>query len=133
MAEKLCELKKKGGGGSMSETVLWTNPNPSSNQDNSAVTLSESIENYEKIRVYWKNNKTTSDEVHLDVDVSIFQTMLSTGPMIFSIGSVISGTGYYRPVNYNDDTHVKFGHSSRHGSTTTYDNTSICTKICGLK
>lgn len=50
MAEKLCGLKKKGGG-QLSETVLWTNPNPTDAMNEIVITTSDNISNYKYLSV----------------------------------------------------------------------------------
>lgn len=48
------------GGGTLKETVLWTNPNPSANFNSQNVTLSEDISNYDFIKFVWQNANSGS-------------------------------------------------------------------------
>ena len=52
MAETLCTLRTKGGGvAKQTETVLWTNPSPSSSFAGQTVTLSDDIKNYDYVGI----------------------------------------------------------------------------------
>lgn len=51
MSEVLANLHKKGGGGQLSETILWTNPNGGASLSAGTITLSDSISNYDFIGV----------------------------------------------------------------------------------
>jgi len=68
MAEKLCALRKKGGGGQQyTETSLWTNSSPTSDFAGQDVTLSESFDNYKYVKVRYKLSKTNNTEAALIV------------------------------------------------------------------
>jgi hypothetical protein len=68
MAEKLCELRKKGGGGGKyTETSLWTNPSPTSDFAAQTVTLSDSIDNYKYIAIKYKYDKYGTGTSFTDV------------------------------------------------------------------
>ena len=53
MAEKLCQIKKKGGKkeSGFDETTLWTNNAPTSAFAAQTITLSDSIDNYDYIKI----------------------------------------------------------------------------------
>ena len=77
MAEKLCTLRTKGGGGGgkQTETVLWTNSAPTSNFADQNVTLSDSMSNYDYLKFTYKkatNNATSTSAVFSVSDVKNF-------------------------------------------------------------
>lgn len=79
MAEKLCELRKKGGGGGKyTETSLWTNPNTSSNFATQTVTLSQSVDNFKYIGIKYKYGTTTSDSDYVMAIYSVNALKQST-------------------------------------------------------
>lgn len=58
--------------GGMRETVLWTNPAPTSTFTNGNVTLSDSIANYDYIRFYCRGSTSISTESSVMMPVSDF-------------------------------------------------------------
>lgn len=120
---------KCGGGGALSETVLWTNPSPTSNQAASTVSLTDNISNYKYIKIYWKNVSNGTWETSALVDVEEFTKWTST---YYAIGICASrtstGTVYYRTVSYNNDNSVKISAASE-----SRPERSIITQISGLK
>ncbi len=71
MAEKLCTLRTKGGGGGKyTETVLWTNASPTSSFAQQNITLSDSISNYDYVRIYFRASTTNSAEKSIIFPVS---------------------------------------------------------------
>ena len=136
MAEKLSKLRKNGG--SMSETVLWTNSSPTSNFAAQTVNLSDDITKFDYIRVYFYSSKTSHTEASVLMLVSDFVN-LGTGlnKPRFSIANAnneISGTGNaLRILRYISNTSLNFTEAyeaARESSSTTQ---VIPTKISGLK
>ena len=119
MSETLCTLRTKGGGGSgFDETVLWTNASPTSSFTAQVITLSESIDNYDFIKLEYR--RTTSDATICKVltDVSSWRNIYN---WIDSAGNAnnrmtvqmnISGSNYVRATTCKDATSVSFGSSS---------------------
>lgn len=68
MAEKLQQLKKKGGGsGALTETTLWTNLSPTSVFSGQTITLTESILNYDYIKIVYRGyleDNATSEVIY---------------------------------------------------------------------
>lgn len=68
---------RAGKGGGATETLLWTNPNPSSDMGssgsvNTVITLSESYDNYDMLRIKFKNLKTDATaNLTMDIDPSV--------------------------------------------------------------
>lgn len=132
MAEKLCALKKKGGG-KLSETTLWTNSTPTSSFPNSDITLNNNLSEYDSIRIYYRvstsNNKTT----FVDVSESDFIEMVGIdGTLKVGISCFDGGTTYLRALNYIDNYTVHFNSAGQLGVTTLSNTKCIPVKICGL-
>lgn len=71
MSEKLCALRKIGGG-TLKETALWTNPNPSSSQGTQTITLNQSYEKFNFVKIRFKTY--TSDPVNANTTKSVYMT-----------------------------------------------------------
>ena len=69
MSEKLASIEKKGGG-KMSETTLWTNPNTSVDFANQGVTLSDNISNYSYIKISYKFSRAVADDTAISVIIN---------------------------------------------------------------
>ena len=126
---------KCGGGGALKETVLWTNPSPTSNLSAADQPLSQSINNFKKLVVYYKVSKSDSAETYVTYDVEEFKNyIVGTANIVGAIGCRSSSATYARAVYYVDDTTIRFGGCSRIGTTaSTNDSLAIPTKVCGLK
>lgn len=59
-----------GGGGSLKETVLWTNPNTGAANSTINVTLSDDIDNYDFIKFSWKPQSSTPDSESMNILVT---------------------------------------------------------------
>ena len=126
-----------GGGGSETETTLWTNPDSTyASFAKQTITLSESVSNYDKIRIYFKINggSSSSDISFFDFDTSDLSEVM----FMLGINSTSNSYGMIRGCwfttsheNYTKlyvyDTYVYNGTSS-----TTYNTFLVPTKICGL-
>lgn len=137
MAEKLCQLKKKGGSSSGgAETLLWTNPSPTSSQAMSTITLSDNYTNYDLIKV--EIRRTTGDP---DIKVS---TYISTNDFA-SVGYVgqdrkvffmvaasdLSGYVYYRSLHPVSPNQIQFSAASNGSGTNNV--VAVITNIYGVK
>ena len=135
MAEKLASLRKKGGG-KMSETVLWTNPSPTSAFAAQSVALSDNISKYKYIciKVWFSTSRN-------DILTSIYDTSEITR-CIYNSTYVTPSAGIWRTdarhtrdMYYVDDTHFGFYDDQRIlGSSVTTSNTALIPyQIIGLK
>lgn len=123
-----------GGGGSseLQETVLWTNSSPTSNFANQTVTLSDDINNYEYLKVYYRISTTNSKTIGILVSVDDFKTTASTMPLINPAGvGGNAGNPAQRYFYYASDTTMAIRDAAV--GTTVYNNAVIPTAICGLK
>lgn len=119
MAEKLCKLRTKGGGGGakQTETVLWTNSAPTSNFAAQTVTLSDSIGNYKYVKIVYSITNTTSGQTDIEdviypVDDFRRRTNVSGN---WSIVEDFSSGGYQwtRTSGYVSDTSISMGNCYR--------------------
>lgn len=117
MSEKLCALRKIGGG-TLKETTLWTNPNPTSTMVAQNITLenSEKFSNYKFIKLVGKwatnNNKSLCViypyETFIKTNWSNWDnTMTTLGALMSLNGSAITNC-YMRTFSYLDDTSMRW-------------------------
>ena len=121
---------RTGGGGSATETVLWTNASPSSSFSNKTVNLSGSLSDYDYIKVIWKYNYSSDTRASVIMPMTDFVNSIigsghNTLSMSVSSGSSSSSYGMSR-VLYGSDTTVTF---SNVGST----NYCIPLEVIGIK
>ena len=139
MAEKLCSLRKKGG--KMSETVLWTNPSPTSTFASQTVNLSQSIQNFKYIKFKYANNcYDTTVQSSVIISIEDWINNQSTSGCHIGLGSrgdIGSSVFYYlRFAYYASNTSITFdvGLQSRIGTTSSTENAAaIPLQIIGLK
>ena len=82
----------------MTETTLWTNPNPISAFASQDVVLSDSFDNYKFIKIYAKPYKSSSivGEYYFGVDTLSASTAGSNKPLCSLGCRDSSGNAYYR-------------------------------------
>ena len=138
MSEKLCALRKIGGG-TLKETTLWTNSSPSATFAEQTVTLSDNISNYDYIKIEWcESTSALTNKSSIMVSASEFTRNKNpyynahdTTPAILGRGA--NNVSYLRYIAYESDTQVLFGHALR-GNATGVDNTfTIPLNIYGVK
>ena len=144
MAEKLCTLRTKGGGGGSAtwvETVLWANPSPTSDFATQTVTLSDDINNYDYLKVSYKNLTTSAgvnDPYSVLISVSDFKTSLSgnsTRHNAFTFGGIYapSNTNWTRFMFYDTDTTARFGACTQIGGSQSSNSNAVPLQIVGIK
>lgn len=136
MSEKLASLRQKGG--SLSRTVLWTNPNPTTAFNAQTVTLSDSISNYDYIEVSFYRADTVQTVSRTIIPTADFINMtVANRNMMGAIGYFASaGTTQYfaRTFSYGTDRTVIFRNAAQvGGNTTTYQTGAIPIEVAGLK
>lgn len=133
MAEQLASLRKND---TLTETVLWTNPNPDNPNgfNNATITLSQDINNFSEIRFYYKGYYANLAEVYITVPVLLVKaSVATTGRPLISLGARGEGASFARVVMYNSDTSIIFTNAAQLNLTNTQNTYAIPTKICGLK
>lgn len=137
MSEKLCALRKIGGGTELKETTLWTNATPSSSYAGGTITLSQSIDDFIEVAVYFRAYKTDAIESFVKYTVEEFKEFISTGSTTHAIATISARRGtsasYVREAFYYDGTSIIFGACNIVRTTSTDNNYVIPTKIVGLK
>lgn len=136
MSEKLCTLRKSGGG-KMKETVLWTNPNTTVGFASSNINLSDNISKYKFISIKAQVNTNISNalDYYFDTTDVVNATPSSTYPKIY-IGYYTNSTFFYRVGYYQDDTHLSIADCLYNRSNTTAatgNNAVIPVSISGWK
>lgn len=137
MAEKLCELRKKGGGGGAEqvETVLWTNPSPSSTFAAQTVTLSESIDNFDYIAISYCQSTSYPIPSKIIYSVSDFKKSIQTATNDPIVGLCVSDTSnsYGRKAYYVNSTTIGFTLGYRWNSAYSTNNAANPISIIGIK
>ena len=132
MSEKLCKLRKCGGGNSMKEVELWSNPDPTIQMSNPTLSMSENITNYDYVRIYWRistSNSTESSIIVATGDVSPDAVNNNT----ISFNSRAGGYNFGRMLFLgNTPDSILITTAVRRGQTNVDNTMAIPTKICGI-
>lgn len=128
------------GGGKYREYILWQNPSPSSTFAAQTVTLSDDIDNYDFLKIYYTNHNSesgTNDPYSVLISVVDFKSSLplnATRHNVVTLGSVApSNNRYARHVLYDTDTTVNFGTTTQIGANSTTSVNVIPVQISGIK
>lgn len=121
-----------GGGGTMAETVLWTNPSPTASMGSTNVSLSDNITKYKIIKFTFRHSTTLANEHSILVEINDFLNFgTADGQDCFSAVSRV-GSVYARRVFYESDTSIAFASAIQINGTVTNNNACIPIKITGL-
>jgi hypothetical protein len=140
MAEKLCGLRKKGGG-NLKETVLWTNNAPTSNFTAQNIALSDNLTNYKYLKCVYSISAATDVRGSIIVDGSEFKAM-GMGADKIAYTLMANASPIYlvlrRQMYYASDTQIAFTEGSllNYGNntiTTAQNQVNIPLQIIGLK
>ena len=135
MSEQLAQLEKKGG--SLSETVLWTNPSPGSSFSAQNVALSQSFRDFKYVKIYSKNSVTANATAGIAVEPAdiVNSTIVAYNRIVMLIGAAASNVSaiYSRRLLYVNDTTLNIGATAPLNASGVDNNYSIPTKIIGLK
>ena len=139
MAEKLCTLRRRGGGGTLKETTLWTNSAPSNAFSGTTVTLIANISTYDYIAVdYYITNALVSDENKIRVIMSVSDFKKGKTPVSNNIPTLVICTylnnSYARRIYYSSETQILIGNADIVNASGSYNNyCAIPYQIIGLK
>lgn len=118
----------------MSETTLWTNSAPTNDFSAQTVTLSDSIQNYKAIRIYYRISKTVSDTYYVDFPKELVLNSLNANDKPnMVIAAINSNLTYIRIIRYDSNTTYEIKDAYRINASGTQNAAVIPTKICGLK
>lgn len=141
MAEKLCELRKKGGGGGkQTETVLWTNPNPTSSSGfaGQQITLSDDVDNYDYIGITWAysisytSSEYCEESIYRVSDLKKAVISSSVRKVIPAMASGMSNV-YHRVFYYISNTKLQFIDCYQSGTSTATNTQTIPIQVVGIK
>lgn len=135
MSEVLAQLKQKGGG-ALKETVLWTNPSPNADYASATVTLSQSVENFDFIKIYYKGIKTSVTEMFFIFPIETWNSATRTAYAPWLSIDCRNGSGtvpFARGIipDTNNTVLIDTAHNLTDGSTA--NTIVIPLRICGLK
>lgn len=139
MAEKLCTLRTKGGGGGKyTETVLWTNPNPSSYFTGQQITLSDDVDNYDYIGITWAYSMSYTSSEYCEVaiyPVSDLKKAVTSSSVRKAIPAIASGMSnvYHRVFYYISNTKLQFIDCYQSGTSTATNAQTIPIQVVGIK
>lgn len=138
MALFRCGTLSQGGG--LSETVVWSNPSPTSNFPASGNTAPMTfnadykISDFKYLKLIFRISTSSAEEHCIMVDADDFKTALQTSnkvvPMIAFIGSALT---YGRRFFYNSDTQIDMEYCRQVSGTATARNYLIPVKVIGIK
>ena len=114
----------------MSETTLWTNPSPDSTQSQGNIALSDSIANYDFIKIYYRYGTTSSMNTSCLMSVSNFKS-IATNPNVMLSAGIMGAT-----MAASDVRHIKYVDNTTCFITSTLSGDSrwcIITKVSGVK
>ena len=124
------------------ETILYTNPSPTSKQSAYTITLSKSIDNFDYIGFEYRANITRDERINILVTpIDIRKSNSGSGPSDSTNRPNLSICGhryytyYARRILYDSDTSLAIGSAYRMDTATGGENTemAIITRIIGYK
>lgn len=127
------------GGGTLKETVLWTNPDSTVNFAAQNVTLSDSISNYDYIKIKYRGTPLVDYYSSAIIEVSELKKLLdgtTRGEFTVFMGVASYYQNTYslgRGVSYVNDTTLHFRTGQYIGASGTSAGYAIPTQIIGLK
>ena len=122
-----------GGGGSseLQETVLWTNSSPTSSFATQTVTLSDDINNYDYIGIYYRVSTSVATTGFAMTKVSDYVQNVSSSQPRLAFAGITGTTAQFRNIKYDTDTTVVIGGAIATSGAS--NNNVIPTAISGLK
>ena len=126
----------RSGGGSLTETVLWTNLTPTSAFATQTVSLNDNLSNYDYVAFEVKAATDTQDTFRVIYPIEVFQNSklnVSKSYIVDFGGTAINGQGYVRCAFYDTDTTIKFDDSYKVNVAGKLNTSNIPLKVIGLK
>ena len=131
MSEKLFALRKIGG--SMSETVLWTNPNQTGNFGATTITLSESVNNFKYIKVVFRFSTQTNNQNYVIFPLDMWINSTATNGKNRCVIASYASNIFARGIAYASATSVTIGACYQVNQTGSGNNYVIPVEVIGLK
>lgn len=123
-----------GGGGTLSETVLWTNPSPTASFAGQTITLSSDINNFKYLKIVCKLSTSNNTESSVMYAVDDFKNLIiGVGSLCGGLLGRPGGTNLARRLGYASDTSIRFMQSGGIGLDYTDNNSLIPLAIYGMK
>ena len=123
---------QKNWGGTLKETVLWTNPNPSSAMGATDITPSPSLSEFKYIKVIYRMSTSNSTTCAVIMDYDDFVNT-STSTFRFAMEAFEPNGHFVRLINRNSDTSINFEIAYQVGNTSTRITAVIPQQVIGLK
>lgn len=126
-----------GGGGKLDETVLWTNPNLTSDFASQTVTLSDNVDNYDFIKFVFNLSTTAATHRCSIYSVEELKTFVNptndwsraSSPM----RSNSNNASFVRGIIYQSSNSLTIGNASGYQSSSTSNSALIPYQIIGMK
>ena len=131
--------KKAGGGGGLSETLLWTNPTPSGSYSGGLVTLSEAVYDgntiiYDYIKIELRNAGSSSYVTEVLYPTSVLKYMYSNAYYVpIGISDQGSNQMYVRYIQLTNATTLRFGSCYKTGTSSGYSSACYPLTVKGCK
>lgn len=123
------------GGGTLTETVLWTNSDTTTQFVSGDVTLSESMQNYKYLKFVFKSATTANalKSVIYPVEEFTYTNVSNSWCRASSpMRSNSSGTNYVRGLIYKSDTSINISNATAFNATGNSNTLAIPYQIIGL-
>jgi len=127
-------VKGTGGSGSVTQTKIWTNPSPQADYSGTTITLSQSMTDFDYIRVTarrWKADGSVDYETIMPV--SLVVTCTGTNQGRFPLAYYGEGTMYARTFEYVSNTSIKFSNASKVGASGNLAGALVPAEVYGMK
>lgn len=131
--------QKNWGGTELKETVLWTNPSPTSNFGTQTVTLSESIDNYKYVKFHIRPSRTAGQGSEVGCIISVEDFKKTPYPPTtqynthLALGARYTNVEFTRATWYVSDTQVRIEAAWQTGTTTSSQQAVIPLEIIGMR
>lgn len=118
----------------MSETTLWTNPNPTSSFASQPITLSQDVNNFDYIKISYRGGISNDNSMSIIVSIADYNKAdsASTNKVGIAIAGTNSGDLRTRVMFTNGNTSIYPG-DARTPTGSIDNNKAIPIKISGLK
>jgi len=127
----ITKMAMGGGSASANETPLWTNGSPTSTQGDTTVTISDSLTNYDELRINYRNS--TSDSFERYATISVSKLLNDANTYYFYFGGYNGSSAMMRFVKYVSSTSIRIGPTSQVGGTSSDNTRYIVTSLVGIK